>query len=66
MTRPAPNFLRRRFDGFFKPSPATVPNKFLARLEVQTWILIYGGLLTLVLGVWVKPINPRSRIKTDS
>jgi hypothetical protein len=43
--------------GFFKPSPATVSNKFVARLEGLTWILIYGGLLTLVLGLWVEPID---------
>ena len=43
--------------GFFKPSSATVSNKFVARLEGLTWILIYGGLLTLVLGLWVEPID---------
>jgi len=43
--------------GFFKPSPATVSNKFVAWLERLTWILIYGGLLTLVLGLWVEPID---------
>ena len=43
--------------GFFKPSTGTVSNKFVVRLEGLTWILIYGGLLTLVLGLWVEPID---------
>ena len=43
--------------GFFKPSPGTVSNKFVARLEALTWILIYGGLLTLVVGLWMEPLD---------
>ena len=43
--------------GFFKPSSATVSGKFVAWLEGLTWILIYAGLLALVLGVWVAPID---------
>ncbi len=40
-----------------KPPPGTVSHKFVARLEAVTWILIYGGLLTLVLGLWVAKID---------
>ena len=43
--------------GFFKPSPGTVSNKFVARLEALTWILIYGGLMTLVVGLWMEPLD---------
>jgi formate hydrogenlyase subunit 3/multisubunit Na+/H+ antiporter MnhD subunit len=43
--------------GLFKPSPGTVSNKFVARLQALTWILIYGGLLALVLGLFVEPID---------
>ena len=43
--------------GFFKPSPGTVSNKFVVRLELLTWILIYGGLLTLVLGLFVDRVD---------
>ncbi len=39
---------------FFKPSSDPVANKFLARLQGLTWILIYGGLLSLVLGLSVQ------------
>lgn len=39
--------------GFFKPSSGTVSNKAVARLQGLIWILIYGGLLTLVLGLSV-------------
>ena len=39
----------------FKPSTGTVSNKFVARLEGVIWILIYGGLLALVLGLFVGP-----------
>ena len=31
--------------------------KFVMRLEALTWVLIYGGLLTLVLGLWVEPLD---------
>ena len=30
-------------------------NKLLQRIERLTWILIYSGLLTLILGWWVIP-----------
>lgn len=39
---------------FFKPSPHTTVNKAVARLHGLIWILIYGGLLTLVLGLFVE------------
>jgi hypothetical protein len=40
--------------GFFKPSSGTVSNKAVARLQALIWVLIYGGLLTLVLGLSVE------------
>ena len=40
--------------GFFKPSSGTVSNKAAARLQALIWVLIYGGLLTLVLGLFVE------------
>jgi hypothetical protein len=39
---------------FFKPSAEPVSNKAVARLQALIWILIYGGLLTLVLGLSVQ------------
>ncbi|WP_332777830.1 hypothetical protein [Polaromonas sp.] len=39
---------------FFKPSSGTVSNKFVARLQALIWVLIYGGLLTLILGLSVQ------------
>ena len=36
--------------GFFKVSKGTPP-KTIARLQALIWVLIYGGLLTLVLGL---------------
>ena len=42
---------------YFKPSPATHSSKAVARLQALTWVLIYGGLLTLVLGLWVTPAD---------
>lgn len=39
---------------FFKPSSATASGKFVARLQALIWVLIYGGLLTLVLGLSVE------------
>ena len=42
---------------YFKRSPDARPNKFLARLGALTWVLIYGGLLALVWGVWVRPAD---------
>ena len=43
--------------GLFKPSTGTVSSKFVARLEGVIWILIYGGLLALVLGLFVMPAD---------
>jgi formate hydrogenlyase subunit 3/multisubunit Na+/H+ antiporter MnhD subunit len=43
--------------GFFKPSASTTSNKAAARLHALIWVLIYGGLLTLVLGLSVAPID---------
>jgi hypothetical protein len=37
--------------GFFKESGSTTPSKTIARLQTLIWVLIYGGLLTLVLGL---------------
>jgi hypothetical protein len=42
---------------FFKPSGETVSNKSVARLQTLIWVLIYGGLLTLVLGLSVERSN---------
>ena len=42
---------------FFKSSTGTVSSKFVARLEALTWILIYGGLMTLVVGLWMEPLD---------
>lgn len=42
---------------YFKRSPGGEPDKFLSRLGSVTWILIYGGLLTLLLGFWVESGN---------
>jgi hypothetical protein len=36
--------------GFFKASNH-MPPKTIARLQALIWVLIYGGLLTLVLGL---------------
>ncbi len=38
---------------FFKPSAEPISNKSVARLEALIWVLIYGGLLGLVLGLSV-------------
>ena len=43
--------------GFFKKSSAPFGHKFVARIEASIWILIYGGLLALILGLSVKPID---------
>jgi F0F1-type ATP synthase assembly protein I len=43
--------------GLFKSSHRTVSNKFIARLEALTWLLIYGGLLALVLGLFVDRVD---------
>ena len=36
--------------GFFKETGNTTPSKTIARLQQLIWVLIYGGLLTAVLG----------------
>lgn len=41
--------------GLSKPLTGTVSSKFMARLEGVRWILIYGSLLALVLGLFVGP-----------
>lgn len=43
--------------GFFKESGGTTSNKSIARLQQLIWILIYGGLLTLVLGLSVQRLD---------
>ena len=40
---------------FFKHPSGTTSNKVVHRIERLTWMLIYGGLLTLILGWWVLP-----------
>lgn len=39
---------------FFKPGTETTSNKSIARLHQLIWALIYGGLLTVVLGLSVR------------
>ncbi|MDP3828287.1 MAG: hypothetical protein Q8Q74_17170 [Polaromonas sp.] len=43
--------------GFFKESGGTTSSKSIARLQQLIWILIYGGLLTLVLGLSVQRMD---------
>lgn len=43
--------------GIFKSSSVTVSNRTVARLQALIWILIYGGLLTLVLGFSVERMD---------
>ncbi|MDP3166704.1 MAG: hypothetical protein Q8N06_14795 [Hydrogenophaga sp.] len=40
--------------GFFKETGNTTPSKTITRLQQLIWVLIYGGLLTLVLGLSVQ------------
>ncbi len=40
--------------GFFKENGGATPGKTIARLQQLIWALIYGGLLTLVLGLSVQ------------
>ena len=40
--------------GFFKESGGATSNKAIARLQQLIWVLIYGGLLTLILGLSVQ------------
>jgi hypothetical protein len=39
-----------------------VSNKNVARLQALIWVLIYGGLLTLVLGLSVQRTGRRHRL----
>jgi Na+/H+-dicarboxylate symporter len=39
---------------FFKPEADKASNKFIARLHMLIWTLIYAGLLTSVLGLSVQ------------
>ncbi len=43
--------------GFFKESGSVTSSKSIARLQQLIWILIYGGLLTLVLGLSVQRMD---------
>ncbi|MFN3570178.1 MAG: hypothetical protein ACK4VX_07880 [Polaromonas sp.] len=40
--------------GFFKETGNATPSKNITRLQQLIWVLIYGGLLTLVLGLSVQ------------
>ncbi len=40
--------------GFFKESTSSTSSKAIKRLQQLIWVLIYGGLLTLVLGLSVQ------------
>jgi formate hydrogenlyase subunit 3/multisubunit Na+/H+ antiporter MnhD subunit len=40
--------------GFFKASQGTASSRVIARLQALIWVLIYGGLLMLVLGLSVR------------
>ncbi|MES2383716.1 MAG: hypothetical protein V4593_04150 [Pseudomonadota bacterium] len=40
--------------GFFKETGGATPSKTITRLQQLIWVLIYGGLLTLVLGLSVQ------------
>ncbi|MDP2817656.1 MAG: hypothetical protein Q8O29_05150 [Polaromonas sp.] len=40
--------------GFFKESASSTSSKAITRLQQLIWVLIYGGLLTLVLGLSVQ------------
>ena len=39
---------------FFKPLTEASTNKSISRLHSLIWALIYGGLLTIVLGIFVE------------
>lgn len=43
---------------FFKPSGNAPSSKSMAQLHKLIWILVYGGLLTAVLGIFVQRIDP--------
>ena len=39
---------------FFKETGSATPSKTIARLQQLIWVLVYGGLLALVLGLSVQ------------
>lgn len=39
---------------FFKPSVGTSSSKLITRLHQLIWVLVYGGLLTFVLGLSIQ------------
>jgi hypothetical protein len=43
--------------GFFKETGSSTPSKTIARLHQLIWVLIYGGLLSLVLGLSVQRMD---------
>ena len=43
--------------GFFKASQGAASSKAIARLQTLIWVLIYGGLLALVLGLSMRRSN---------
>ena len=43
--------------GFLKPSSGPVSTKVVAWLQSLIWVLIYGGLLTLILGLFVERVD---------
>ena len=40
--------------GFFKDAGSATSNRAIIRLQQLIWVLIYGGLLTLVLGLFAQ------------
>ena len=42
---------------FFKPLTEAATNKSISRLHTLIWVLIYGGLLGAVLGLFVQRAN---------
>lgn len=42
---------------FFKPLTEGAANKSISRLHTLIWVLIYGGLLGAVLGLFVQRAN---------
>ena len=42
---------------FFKPLTEGATNKSISRLHTLIWVLIYGGLLVAVLGLFVQRAN---------
>ncbi|MDO8456123.1 MAG: hypothetical protein Q7T07_04330 [Burkholderiaceae bacterium] len=42
---------------YFKKSPNSTISKAMARFHSVIWVLIYGGLLTLVFGLFVQDMD---------